>query len=156
MRMRNWLTQWVDGLAERWLDKRYEGPEPPRRLTDEVRMFRVVHPTATPRDWAEFAAKHGRNCYRDGYVRGYEYKIREDDPDTSEAELLDNDAKHDAWAPSDDPEMNQVLVQMFSEEDPLGGATPDERREFNKMIKELQDAGVPLEIYPDGTFTRKS
>lgn len=50
----------------------YEGPEPPARIVRMVFLFARSHSVASRREWAEFAAILGQECYRTGYVRGAE------------------------------------------------------------------------------------
>lgn len=69
--------KWLRNLAERYLGKYEEGPNPPDRLVDVVEAFMQVYPDATKRDWAKFAAKHAAQSYLEGYIRGYEYVERD-------------------------------------------------------------------------------
>lgn len=69
------LKRWVEVLFGEWR----EGPEPPQRLREMVLLFAAAHPRATRREWLEFAAGHAGECYRTGYVRGYEATFRDDD-----------------------------------------------------------------------------
>ena len=89
------LGRWLLKKAEQVLDRYYEGPTPPARLRDPALAFANDHPHATRADWAEFAAGHAEEAYRQGYVRGVAYVER--DPD---------------WRPDLPPE---VLADMLDE-----------------------------------------
>lgn len=63
-------------LYERLRDRYYEGPDPPPRLHDEVRVFAALNPQATASEWKDFAARHADVAYRDGFTRGLEWNER--------------------------------------------------------------------------------
>jgi hypothetical protein len=92
-------------LWERLTRRFYEGPEAPARLEDVVREFDHRYPRATRAEWAEFAIRMSRGCYRDGWVRGYEWAERDPgQPDPSPEELADQyePGWRDRTAPSDE------------------------------------------------------
>ncbi len=77
-------------MTEKLFDRFYEGPEPPDRLGDMVIAFANMYPSATRLDWVQFASEHARECYRSGYLRGFEYAEREpDEPEVDPDELMD-------------------------------------------------------------------
>lgn len=64
----------------------YEGPEPPDRLSQYVLFFAATNPGATVEAWAVFATKLAQQSYREGYVRGREWRERDLDATLSSAE----------------------------------------------------------------------
>ncbi len=75
------LVRWLRKVGEKWINKFYEGPEPPDRLYELVIAFSNLHPEATRGDWIRFATGHAGECYRSGYTRGYEWAEREESSD---------------------------------------------------------------------------
>ena len=74
---RGWFSRWLLRFAERHARRYYEGPEPPRRLAQEVNSFAALHPRATQREWIEFARAQCEESYRSGYIRGFERNVRD-------------------------------------------------------------------------------
>lgn len=71
------VGKWVRNKLEEWLERRYEGPDPPDRLRAQVTSFAEQYPFATRAEWLEFAVMFARECYRVGYVRGFEWAERD-------------------------------------------------------------------------------
>jgi hypothetical protein len=93
-------ARWWRNLLERHLGRFYEGPEPPRRLAEMVLQFAELYPRATKQQWIEFAARHAIECYRTGYVRGYEWCERDlvrRDPAVEPEELLRGQGDDGSW-----------------------------------------------------------
>jgi hypothetical protein len=61
---------------ERLLARWEEGPDAPLRLGEIVLAFANMYPKATRAEWVRFATLHAAECYRSGYVRGYEHVER--------------------------------------------------------------------------------
>lgn len=68
------LDRFLRNLWERLRGRYYEGPDPPPRLAQEVRLFAARDPT--PEQWREFSARFAENAYRDGFARGLEWSER--------------------------------------------------------------------------------
>ena len=71
-RLKRWLRRQLERLLGVW----HEGPEPPRRLLEEARLFRHIYPDATHDQWEDFACRLASNAYRDAFVRGFEWNER--------------------------------------------------------------------------------
>lgn len=127
-------------LADRWLGRAYEGPDPPRRIVDEVKMFQVCYPNATAEQWQRFAVRFGENLFRDGFTRGYQFRTLEGEPGVV---LEDLNAPHD-WAPSDDPLMAEVIEELSGPNDPLRGVSPEERAKFLDFLRQMHEKGIPV------------
>jgi len=126
--------RWFRNLLERLAGRYYEGAEPPRHIREEVRLFRVMHGAATADQWEEFAAMMAENCYRSGFVRGYEWAERDWPGPAVDPEVLAEAESHD-WSLADgDPDLARLLETGVNPEDPLAGASEDERaRAFDAL-----------------------
>lgn len=71
------VTKWLRRKAEEWIEKYYEGPEPPERFALMAIEFANLYPTATREQWVAFATEQARGAYRSGYMRGFEYVERD-------------------------------------------------------------------------------
>jgi hypothetical protein len=71
------LKRWLRNMLERWLGCYYEGPPPPARLSAQVLLFAQENPHATRAEWSAFCMAHAEECYRTGWVRGYEWYGRD-------------------------------------------------------------------------------
>lgn len=71
------IVKWVRDRVEKWLGSFYEGPDPPKRLGEQVVAFANLRPLATRGDWIDFATNLAEECYRAGYLRGVEYTERD-------------------------------------------------------------------------------
>lgn len=97
------IKRWATKKLETVLDRYYEGPEPPERLTQLVLAFVELYPHATRADWMRFAIDFGKECYRSGYQRGAEYverapeTWRPDMPPEMVADALDPDWRWRSW-----------------------------------------------------------
>lgn len=115
-------------LLERILGIFREGPQAPRRLSEEVQVFRALHPQATTDDWARFATALAENTYRQAYIRGYEYAERfwpgpADDPDA----LLALQSEQVSLA-DQHPRLKMLIELGYDPADPFGGMSADDRR----------------------------
>ncbi len=54
-----------------------EGPVAPEEVRDIVVQFANMNPSATRREWVEFAAAQAQEAYRVGWLRGYEFQEAE-------------------------------------------------------------------------------
>ena len=122
------FKRWLKKAAEKYAASFYEGPEPPQRLADMVTVFANMYPNATRAEWVSFASGHAQECYRSGFVRGYEAFERDDDPEWRHfrpEELADQMDPNWRWQP-----MPVVLDLPFErvEDEPLEDITALMRR----------------------------
>lgn len=90
------LARWMRGLAERFAERYYEGPEPPMRLAEQVVAFAKANPEATRGEWGKYAVALAQSAYRSGYVRGIEWAERDlDKLEPGDPELLSELERHD-------------------------------------------------------------
>jgi hypothetical protein len=125
------LKRWLSRRAEKFLDKYYEGPEPPQRISDLVIEFANLYPTATRSQWLRFATEHAREAYRAGYQRGYEYVER--DPD-----FFRTDLPPDMIADMHDPDWRWRPLDrgiMVPEPNGVPFDAPDEYEETLRHLK---------------------
>ena len=127
------LMRWVRKTAERLFGKYYEGPDPPERLRALVLDFAERHPRATRAEWVEFAASHAEECYRSGYVRGYEYTERAEErwmPDVDPEEVADAHDPNWRWTPMRDDvaDPDDAVPDFFDET----SATIEQIEELNR------------------------
>lgn len=125
------LKRKVRDLLERLLRRFYEGPTPPPRIQEEVRLFALMHPHAGAAEWEQLAVRHAENAYRDGFVRGFEQSER--DPDrvepTPDERILDAH-RHDWSLAGENARLGKLLRNGVDPRDPMPGATPAERVRF--------------------------
>lgn len=126
--------RWLRNLLERWLGTFYEGPQPPRHLAEEVRVWRAMNPRSTPADWERFAAHFARACYERGFTRGYEWQERGwPGPEFDPEHLAEIEAQD--WSLAESNEAARELMEQVSE-DPFG-VLPQEQ-----ALHYFQNAGV--------------
>lgn len=118
-------------ILERLLGRFYEGPRPPPRIREEVGLFALMHPHASAEDWAEFAVRFAENCYRDGFVRGFEQSERDPDRIEPEPDAAMLDAQRHDWSlAGEQGRVAKLLREGVDPADPMPGATPEERVEW--------------------------
>ena len=125
------LSRWIATRAEKYLERYYEGPEPPVRLADIVIEFANLYPTATRAQWVRFVTEHAREAYRSGYQRGYEYVER--DPD-----FFSKDMPPEMIADLHDPDWRWRPMRSgigYGEPDAVPKDEPDEYEETLRQIK---------------------
>jgi hypothetical protein len=96
------LKKALRNIVQRMAHSYYEGPEPPKRITDIVEHFALSSPTATFTEWKDFAILHAREAYKTGYTRGFEYAERDFDlkKASTNPEILAAEQNHD-WGTND-------------------------------------------------------
>jgi hypothetical protein len=126
-RLRHGLRRIVRRVAQRALDRTYDGSGPPPRLVDEVRAFRVLHPDAGLDEWEGFAGALAAGAWRDGWTAGAEWRDRWAEPTPFDERLLtEQERRATGWTqPVEDPG------------DPLWGVPLERRRE---VLAELEFA----------------
>ncbi len=142
----------VRNLIEKLLKRFYEGPEPPIRLSEEVRLFRAIYPMATADEWELFAARLAENAYCTGYTRGVEASER--DPQPLEPDLHELAAVAQDWSLADGhPLIRDVIERGRDPLDPLRAMTVEQRREYFDQLGRatgafrvvaLDERGMPL------------
>ena len=146
------VARFLRNTLEKLLKRFYEGPHPPDRIGEEVRLFRAIFPLATPGDWMTFAQGLAENAYRSGFTRGEERAER--DPRHLEPDLRLIDAQTHDWSLADGhPLMRDVIERGRDPLDPMRAMTAKQRLEyFDQMCKateayrvvQLDAQGIPL------------
>jgi len=119
--------RWLLHLLERFISRYHEGPRAPRRLRDEVLMFRRYRPDATADEWEAFAVALAEGSYEQGFARGYEWLERDWPGPATEPELLAEQAQHD-WSVTD-------LMPDFWSAPAGGGMTVREAAEVEHALE---------------------
>ncbi len=154
------VARFFRNLLEKALGRFYEGPEPPPRFREELALFRVMHPLATP---AEVDAVVGRlidNAYRSGYVRGNEAMERDPSQRGEPVEELLCAQREDWSLAAADPRIARILATGRDDADPLAGVPVDEQVAFIEAlgrrygvrpepVRILDDAGQPWIVPPE-------
>lgn len=122
------LARIVRNLLERLLGRFSEGPDPPVRISEEVRLFAALHPDATSADWISFTTRFSQRQYRDAFVRGWEWSERFwpgpiDDP----AVLLAAESEQVSLVATN-PRLRSIIELGYDPEDPLGGLSLADRK----------------------------
>lgn len=148
------LRRKLRDILERWLGRFYEGPHPPPRIREEVRLFTLMNPHANPEDWEEFATRFAENSYRDGFVRGFEQSERDPERVEPEPDAAILDAQRHDWSlEGEQGRVAKLLREGVDPADPMPGATPEERVEWLReqaqvwksfKVVALDEAGHPL------------
>ena len=130
------LKRWLRRVLARLLDRWEEGPDAPKRLSEEVRLFRHQYPRATPDEWERFAVTLAGNAYRQAFVRGFEWNERcwpgpEIDPDAVAIFF-----GHDVSVGDNSPNLRQLLQTV-----PRGIS-----EEQVRLIRELAESPYPVRI----------
>lgn len=130
-------------MVERVLGRFYEGPEPSDRYAEQVFAFRRFYPRATAEEWASFASNLASNAYRDGYVRGFEWKERRlDERSDDDPELIAARARHE-WERAESERVRLALQAP----DPLDGVSEEHKAAlFDELGVRMDNAWrvVPL------------
>ena len=131
--------KFIRRLAEKWKGQFYEGPEPPPRIAEEVRMFHILYPTAEWQQWEEFAVRFAHNCYRDGFVRGYEWQERGWDGPAEDPERLLEEERHNWQLAEQDDRWKKMLEDGSDPNDPLSGLSGAHRTEVYQQLGGVVD-----------------
>ena len=122
------------GIVERAAGSFYEGPEPPERLGEIVVAFANEHPHATRAEWVAFVIAHGGECYRSGYVRGFERAERDyRDPEISPEDTADSLDPDWRWQPG---------IELTGEPDDVVMEVNDEDQMSADEIRRYQDSVI--------------
>lgn len=142
------LRRWWRKVKDLWSGTYYEGPTPPPRLLDEVRIFMVLYPNASKQQWMEFSTKHAANSYRSGFVRGHDWVERgwEGPPPDEDRERLLEAEMHDWSLAEESPQWERILTTGRLSEDPLAGLDAEGKQEFMNMLQGPKRGMFPVEI----------
>ncbi len=122
------LGRFFRNLLERLLDRFHEGPLPPVRIGEEVRLFAALHPDADKTDWIRFATRNANRAYRDGFTRGFEYSERFwPGPITDPALILAAQEEQVSLAETN-PRLKAILELGYDPLDPFGGLSLADRK----------------------------
>lgn len=147
--MRRALRRALDWGRERT----YDGAQPPPRLVDEVRAFRILNPLAGAEEWEAFALALAASAWRDGYDCGVEWRERAGDVAYDRALLTEAERRAREWTLWEGhPTSVEMMRRRFDPADPLAGVPPERRREVLAQLEAaaghtyrfVDDAGRPI------------
>lgn len=131
-------------LLEKLTDQFYEGPEPPKRLPEKVKLFRLYYPHADADEWAAFANRIARNSYKDGFIRGYEWQERDWPGPELEPERVAELTEQDWSLAEESREWSKLLEKGYDPRSPLANLSPEQRR---AVVETFQGASrYPVEV----------
>lgn len=136
------LRRFIRDLGQRLAGTYYEGPTPPPRLEQEVRLFAATCRDATVDDWKQFSIRLAEAAYCDGFNRGLEWAERLWPGPADDPEVLAEAAQHNWSLPE------ERLRQAEQQPSPIAGMHP---REVVRLQHQLARAGariVPLKPDP--------
>lgn len=125
----------IDRLQRRY----YEGPEPPPRLLQEVRLFAATHRDATVDDWKEFATRFAENAYRDGFTRGQEWAHRLWPGPEHDPEMLAEAAAHNRTLPE------ERIARLEQQPSPIEGIGAAEAARLQHQLHRAGARLIPIE-----------
>jgi len=129
-------------LVEKWLGRYYEGPEPPRRLGEELRLWAALNPDVDRAAVVGYAACLVDAAYRDGFVRGYDWQERGWTGPGVDPEALAEAAAQD-WSLADaNPRVRRILDAGYDPDDPLANVSAPDKRAFFDYLARGQDIRV--------------
>lgn len=130
----NRFSRWARGKAEKWLERFYEGPQPPLRIAERVSFFVAGNPQATNADWARFATRLAMNTYCEGWTRGFEWTERDlgRTPEDDVARLQEHERHDFEWHSPEQPTREQLQRMVAAAPSDLlfQLKTPEERARF--------------------------
>lgn len=124
----------------------YEGPRPPPRLVERIKIFQLYKPQATADDWRDFALQFAANCYREGFIRGYDWQERGWEGPAIEPERLREAMDHDWTLAESNPDWRRLLDRGYDPRSVLGSLPPDQRRALVETFQGAAAGGVPIII----------
>lgn len=146
------VARFLRNTLEKLLKRFYEGPHPPARIGEEVRLFRAMFPLATPDEWMAFAQGHAENAYRSGFTRGEERAER--DPQELIPDALALEAQTHDWSLADGhPLMRDVIERGRDPLDPMRAMTAQQRLDYfdavgaatkGFRVVQLDGRGMPM------------
>ena len=130
------LARVIRRLLERLLERWHEGPNAPRRIREEARLFRHSYPNATHAEWERFAAQLAENAYTDAFVRGFEWNERVWPGPTIDPEQVAAVHHHDASLGDGNARVRRLLTT-----EPRGMTV-----EQLRLLHELVESPYPIQI----------
>jgi hypothetical protein len=136
------FVRWLMRLVEKWMGRYYEGPEPPRRLGEELRLWMALNPDS-PREVVQgYATCLLEAAYRDGFVRGYDWQERGWSGPSIDPEVL-AEAQAQDWSLAEaNPRVRRILDAGYDPDDPLANVAAPDKRAFFDFIARGQDIRV--------------
>ncbi len=106
--------KWIRTTIEKVVGEYEEGARPPERLRSTALAFAELNPHATRREWLAFAVGFAGECWRAGYLRGYERAEREDEAVGERPEEIADMLGPD-WreVPMGDPRLDELVPDGF-------------------------------------------
>lgn len=131
----------------------YEGPEPPKRLRAMIEDFAVNNPHAVRAEWIEFCVNFAEECYRVGYMRGFEWRERQPEV-ANDVDAMNQEQESYQWewtGPGEVPFLNSEVIVGVPEEQyrEIHGAFEDEQRTVGIVPVQLarKDSGAPRKLW---------
>lgn len=137
------FSRWVRNRLEHFLERYYEGPDPPARIGEAVIIFANLNPLATRAQWTQFAAEQARESYKAGWLRGIEYVERDPDWHPTLPPEIVADMMDPHWR---DPERGISL------EGNLSYVVPDEFEDENKVLQQQMERMTREDTVERGRF----
>lgn len=138
--------RWLRNLIEKFLGRYYEGPDPPRRLTEELRVWLYINPDADRSTVEGYVALLLESAYREGFTRGYEWQERDWPGPAVDPELLAELEQQDYSLADYNPRLRRILKDGYDADDPLANVASPDRRAFFDMLAQAQDIRVIPEL----------
>jgi hypothetical protein len=136
------LIRWLMRLVEKWLGRYYEGPDAPRRLTEELRLWLALNPDAPREVVVGYAACLVEAAYRDGFVRGYEWQERDWKGPSVDPEVMAELQAQDWSLAESNPRVRRILTDGYDADDPLANVSAPDKRQFFDFLARAQDIRV--------------
>jgi hypothetical protein len=84
----NRAKKWLRSKVDQWADRFYEGPQPPARFRAHTILFANLYPTATRKEWMDFAVDLANEAYRSAWINGVEWSERDPKPPAATPEEI--------------------------------------------------------------------
>ncbi len=129
------------GLLERLLGRFKEGPPVPPRYAQSAQLFGVYNRGASAYEWRAFAVTLAQNAYRDGFMRGYQWRERGSKLGTVDPlEMIDG--RQLGISPTD-PRLVELLERGVDPRDPLAQVPDSELRQVFGPVRGLFEKSRP-------------
>jgi hypothetical protein len=134
------LIRWLEKL----LDRYYEGPEPPRRLAEEWRVWLALQQQPDIQMVNGYVGCLLEAAYRDGFVRGYDWQERGWKGPSMDPEVLAEMQSHDWSLAESNPRVRRILEDGSDPSDPLANVAAPDKRAFIEFLA----AGQGIRVLP--------
>ncbi len=138
--------RWFRNLIEKFLCRYYEGPDPPRRIAEELQVWLRINPDAERVVIEGYCALLLESAYREGFTRGYEWQERDWPGPAVAPEVLAEMQAQDYSLADYNPRIRRILHDGYDAEDPLANVASPDRRAFFDMLAQAQDIHVIPEL----------